>query len=769
MKAATITGRRATARTIAPLPDMLVPRTSDVDPFDAELRFTAAHRANRDAHPALREAACLAVQLPETLAPIEYGDLFAGRLAPRLCGFTPDEWGAGSSLGYHLLPRLLDDALAAHPVPPRRRAEVEAMRSYWRSEQTAAKVRGAYPPDLAAALPSDGWMTEPGVGFPLYRLCGGTVQNSRLVRLGLPGLRAAVQARRDRGDVDLDLLTGFDQALDLLEAAARRYQAQALDQAAYAGSARRAELEQVATTLDQVCTRAPETYREAIQLFWLYQVCGDIRNYGRLDVTLGPLLARDLDTAAITEDEALRLTQSLWRLMAARLTRVHNRVTVGGAGRPDEAAADRFALLAIEASRTVLEAEPQLSLRFYPGQDPRLYERGLDAIAAGRTYPILYNDEVNVPAVEAAMGVGRDEAEQYVPYGCGELIIEGRSLATPSGVVNLLKALEAALFHGVCQRTGRRIGPDLGGLEAYRSFDELWAAYTGQVDRVVARLAEQERLEYDVCAREFSALYLSLLYDDCLERGRAVHDGGAAHLAGTLETYGNTNTADSLLAIRRLVFEQRKVSAHEVLAALRDDFADAEPLRRLLLAQPKYGNDDDEADAMLVRVHEHVCEQTRKQAARVGLASYLVVVINNSANTLMGAHTAASADGRHDGTPMANGNAPTGGADASGLTARMNSIARPSPRIHAGAVQNLPLSRELFRDHRACVEALLSVYFARGGAQLMVTVTGRGELEAALAHPDQYRHLFVRVGGFSARFVDLPEGVQREIVERTLY
>jgi pyruvate-formate lyase len=769
MDDATTAADQPSTRTIPPPPDMLLPATSEVDPFRAELRFTAAHRAHRDAHPALREAACLTVQLPETLAPIEAEDLFAGRLAPRLCGFTPDEWGAGISLGYHLLPHLVDEALDTHQVPAARRAEVEEMCQYWRSEQTATKVRANYPPALAAGLPSDRWMAEPGIAFPLYRLCGGTVQNSRLIRLGLPGLRAAVEARRTRGNVDMELLTGFDQALDLLEGAARHYQSQALDQAAAAGAARRVELEQLAATLGHVCERAPKTYREAAQLFWLYQICGDIRNYGRLDVTLGPLLSRDLQAGTLRDDEALGLTQSLWRLMAARLTRVHNRVIVGGNGRRDEQAADRFALLAIDASRTVLEVEPQLSLRFYPGQDPRLLERSLDTITEGRTYPILYNDVVNVPALAAAMGVSREEAEQYVPFGCGEMILEGQSFATPSGVLNLLKALEAALFHGICQRTGRRLAPDLGGLETYTTFDALWGAYTSHVERLVRLLAEQERLEYDVCAREFSALYLSLLYDGCLERGRAFHDGGLDRLAGTLETYGNTNTADSLVAIRRLVYEQREFAAEDLLCALRSDFVGAEPLRRLLLAQPKYGNDEDEADAMLVRVHEHVCRQTRDQAARVGLASYLVVVINNSANTLMGAHTAASADGRRDGTPMANGNAPTGGADKAGLTARMNSIVRPSPSIHGGAVQNLSLSRELVREHRAAVEALLSVYFARGGTQLMVTVTGRGELEAALAHPDEYRHLFVRVGGFSARFVDLPEGVQREILERTLY
>ena len=285
-----------------------------------------------------------------------------------------------------------------------------------------------------------------------------------------------------------------------------------------------------------------------MQLFWLYSIVGDIRNHGRMDVYLGTFLARDLASGRLDEDEALRLLQSLWRLMAARNTRVHNRVIVGGRGRPNEADADRFALLAMEATRTVLEVEPQLSLRFYEGQHPALMQKALDVIGEGRTYPILYNDDVNIPAVQKAFGFEREEAEQYAPYGCGEYILEHRSFGTPSGVINLLKALEVTLHDGVDPLGDQRMGLALGALRDFDSFEDLWQAYARQVEHYVGIMAEQEVLEYEVAGKQAAFLYLSMLYDDCMERGKAIFSGGIRYLGGTLETYGNTNVADSLVA-----------------------------------------------------------------------------------------------------------------------------------------------------------------------------------------------------------------------------
>ena len=192
-------------------------------------------------------------------------------------------------------------------------------------------------------------------------------------------------------------------------------------------------------------------------------------------------------------------------------------------------------------------------------------------------------------------------------------------------------------------------------------------------------------------------------------------------------------------------------------------------LKQKLLSAPKYGNDDKEADDMMMKVHNHVCLYTMEKAKEVGLDSYLVVNINNSANTIFGKYTAASADGRLKGTPLANGNTPHMGMDTNGPTALLNSIAKPRTDIHAGASQNLKLTRVMFSRYRKQTEALIQSHFISGGAQLMITAVNKGDLERAMIHPEEYPNLLVRVGGFSARFVELEPAIQLEIINRTLY
>ena len=255
-----------------------------------------------------------------------------------------------------------------------------------------------------------------------------------------------------------------------------------------------------------------------------------------MDVYLGDLYAADVDSGRIGEAEALRLTQSLWRLIAARKTVFNGRVFLGGRGRPHEANADRFALLAMEATRTVLEIEPQLTLRFYEGMEPALMAKALQVIGEGRTFPMLYNDEVNIPAVEHAFQVGRLDAEGYLPYGCGEYCLDHASVGSPNCSLNLLKALEAVLHNGRDMQTGEVIGLPQGEPADFRTFDELWNAYTRQIETSVERLAERHRLEVDIEAKHAAFLFTSILYDDCILRGKSLLDGGARFSGGLIET-----------------------------------------------------------------------------------------------------------------------------------------------------------------------------------------------------------------------------------------
>ena len=740
--------------------------------FGTELKFTETYKQYKNEHPAIREAMCLKVQYPAFFTEIEDGDLFAGRIKNTLVGVTPDEWGS-TAFGYYCVKDKILEELKNSEINDDTRKKVLEMVEYWNVESTSAKLRAAYPEEMANYLPSDNWMNEPGISFPLYRLTGGNVNWEKLLKLGIPGLKREIEEYKIKAikeNKDEEFYEGMLIALDVLTDVCNFYSNHAKELSEkISDQGRKKELEEISNILELLTISAPKTLREAIQLFWLYSYVGDIRNYGRMDVYFGDFLSNDIEGGILNEDEALILLQSLWKLIAARNTRVHSRIIIGGKGRRNETNADKFAMLAMEASRTVHEVEPQLSLRFYEGMNPQLMEKALEVIGEGRTYPILYNDDVNLKAVQCAFGFDEKTSEQYVPYGCGEYIIDHQSFGTPSGVINLLKALEVTLNNGIDPFNGRITGLKLGEFQTFKTFDELLNAYKKQVEFFVRLMADQEVLEYKIAGEHAPFLYLSLLYDSCIEKGKGAFDGGINYLGGTLETYGNTNAADSLTAIKELVYEKKLISQEELLEALNKNFAGHEKVRHKLLNAPKYGNDNDEADEMLINIHEHVCNFVKSQIKRVNLHSYLVVVINNSANTLMGHWTSASADGRKSGEPMANGNNPSGGNDKNGATAFLNSILKPSPFLHAGAVQNMKFSKDMFSTKKEILNSLLETYFENGGAQTMITVVDRNELEKAMEEPEKYSHIFVRVGGFSARFVELSHDVQLEILSRTLY
>lgn len=739
--------------------------------LETEFKFTKIYKEQINEHPAIREAYCLKAEFPDYFQPIQEYDLFAGRLKPGLVGFSPDEWGS-TAFGYYILKPELQSFLSENATDEKTKKEIEEIIKFWENENSSAKLRNSYPPEMAKYLPNDDWMNQSGIAFPLYRLTGGNINFKKLMQLGLPGLRKEVLSKlaaAKENNLDEKFYEGSLIALNVINDIIDFYINNAKTQKESAASENILRLNNIIDTLQLNKDSKPKTLREGIQLFWLYANAADVRNYGRMDVYLGDFLTYDLDNGIITEDEALNMLQSLWQLMADKHTVVHNRVIIGGKGRSNEKSADRFAMLAMEASRTVLEIEPQLSLRIYEGMNSELYDKALEVIGEGRTFPIIYNDDVNINSVVNAFGFTEKEAEQYVPYGCGEYILEHQSFGTPSGVINLLKALEVTLHNGIDPVTKKQMGLSLGSFESFKTFEDLWNAYSKQVEHYVRIMAEHEALEYKVAGEVAPYLFMSMLYDDCLEKAKGIFSGGIRYLGGTLETYGNTNTADSLFVIKKIIYEDKSVTKEELLNALDNNFVGFEKLKKKISGVPKYGNDDDEADEMLLKVHNHVCNYVRDQKDRVGLHSYMIVNINNSANTLMGRSTSASADGRLAFTSMNNGNTPTSGNDKNGITALLNSIVKPATNIHAGAVQNIKFSRQMFTKHKEELKALLKTYFENGGAQAMITVVNRGDLENAMEEPDNYKHVFVRVGGFSARFVELAKDIQLDILNRTLY
>lgn len=720
--------------------------------------FIKAYRAVPENEKGRREAECLYVQHCYAIQAPEAEDLLLGRYVFPCIGFGMQD----SGMGYYLNEGRARQMMCG--LPPEEQQAFQAAIDWWRPNTGKAQLIAKTPADILALMPNDHFDSESNIGFWLCRMSSTQLDFDKLMKKGVSGLKAEIEARwnktADAGakQVYADMLLVLDRFSNIA-----RHHARCLRESDHP------HREKISEILNRIAADAPRTFHEAVQLMYLYAIVSGTYNYGRLDEYLGDFLAEDLDAGRITWEEARDILVCLWKLMVQRKTTWNGRVIIGGLGRRNEQNADLCAKLVLEVAGIVRDVLPQLTFRFHKGQNPALYEQALRCIGQGNVYPMLYCDEVNIPAVEKAFGVSHEEAVQYLPFGCGEYIIYHRSVGTPSDVINLLKALEATILNGYDLISGRQLGLATGDFADFATFEDFYAAYCRQVERYVDAQAIQQRTEYQVACEHSPFLMASILFDDCIARGKAIYDGGAVYMGGTLETYGNINTADSLTAIRKLVFEEQRISREELREMLLCNFDGYDQQRQWLLQAPKYGNDNPEADEMALRVHHHICEYTRDRAQHCGLDSYLVVVINNSANTSMGKYTLASADGRRAYQPLANANNPSGGSDVNGLTAILNSLVKLPTDIHAGSVQNLKLSREMFSRFYEKTKGILDVYFARGGSQLMINVLGRGDLENALKEPEKHRNLIVRVGGFCARFVELEPAVQQEIMSRTMY
>ena len=389
-------------------------------------------------------------------------------------------------------------------------------------------------------------------------------------------------------------------------------------------------------------------------------------------------------------------------------------------------------------------------------------------IGAGGTFPLLYNDDVNIPGLANAFHVSTAEAEQYITSNCGEYGLDHRSINSPNGSINYPKVLELTLFNGVDPVTGKAAGIQTGDFTAFRSFDELWRAFQAQAEFFIRLISDRMMPIYHAMQADGDNLFASLLFDDCLAQGRGLI-AGARYICTLVETHGLITVADSLIAVKNLVFDTQTISAERMLAALRVNFVGYEREQRLMLKAPKYGNDHTAADDMAVQVYDFVGTTTQAQAERIGAHACLATHISVDIYISMGKLVGATPDGRPAGAPISNSSNPPARNDRSGVTALLNSMAKFRPTQLAGQVQHLKLTPDLFAHPSLQAQALLDGYFNQGGCQLSISVLNRQDLENALREPEKYPNLMVRVGGFSARFVTLPRELQEDIAARMLY
>lgn len=740
----------------------LPPELAPMEQLRLMERYTETHKAASALSKEEREVACLRVLYPALLRSIEPQDLIAGRL-----DFLPIGFGCVTSVGgvghycvFHKLTKFKEQ------LPQSEHPRVDALYAYLLDHDLKTKYcKDALKDDIVGMFID--------CDYPLIataRLSGMMLDYRTLMKLGIGGLRSRITAlQKEKGDnafyrASLECLDLFGTCCDALKEKAQR-------DLTSADAARAADLCRMIDALDKIKSDAPETFYEALQLFWLYALLAGVINYGRMDDVLGTYLKHDLDSGLLNEDEAFRLLRSLWTMIENRRTTVNGRIITGGRGRRDPEAADTFTRIAMKVAQSCRYVEPQFTLRMDRNTPEDIFDAALDTIGQGATYPTLYNDDVNVPAVMHAMRVDETTAEQYVPFGCGEFVIQGQSTGTPNTCINLLKLLQISLNGGIDPMDGidKSDGVALRPAEELTSFEALYAQYKRLLDHYFDLSIAAQKRSYEIMNEEVSFLFTSILMDDCLGRGKALLDGGVRYLGGTNETYGNINASDSLAAIREVVFEKKLTTLPALRDAANADFEGQEWLRRQLWEAPKYGNDDERADSLANDLFQFVANGIRDRGIAAGMQYYLIVISNNQLNTEWGRRTAASYDGRHKGQFMNPANNPQGGANHSGPTAMLNSLAKFDAGLHGGSVQNIKFTPDFFNNRREVIKQMFRVYFARGGCHLMVTVVDHGVLEDAVKHPENYRDLIVRVSGFSAVFVNLEPDIQKELMSRVLY
>ena len=565
-------------------------------------------------------------------------------------------------------------------------------------------------------------------------------------------------------------------ALRAASSFAERYAALASDRAAAEeGPDRRAELETIAQVCRQVAHGPARTLHEAAQLMWFGYLIECVENgegtgafaLGRFDQILWPYWKADRDAGA-ARDELAELVAAFWvKLNEFRGLQVLN-MTIGGSGRNGEDAVNELSFVCLELMDAFRSLVPSLSVRWHPEIDPAFFRKAVELATHGFGQPAIYGDPACIRAMINA-GVDPSDAVDVVPGGCVELGVQGCCHPWVGNFFNLPKCLELALHNGIDPQTGDQIGPATGAPAALDTFDALLAAYRQQVSELIELMVRSDNTTDSLAGQYAQAPFLSSIIDDCIERGMDMSEGGARYNFTEIQGIGIAHVVDSLLNVRKLVYESGEIALDELVAALDRDFDGDEVLRqRLMRMKPAYGDHSAET-AELARTAAHgffdCCERFTNPRGGPFRPGLLVWTLYDAWADTVG----ALPDGRRRGDAMVSSIGPRDEAAIDTPTSVIQDVtAFDHSRCAGGLTLNLRFGAALARSPEGidATLALMETYFTRGGMQLQVNVVDSRVLREAQEHPEAHAGLLVRVSGFCAHFVDISRRMQDELIAR---
>jgi len=527
-----------------------------------------------------------------------------------------------------------------------------------------------------------------------------------------------------------------------------------------------------------VCRRVPaspaRTFREAVQSFYtLWNAVMTENPYGgngpgRLDYFFWPYLTRDLEAGVTTLAQAAELIAELFIKIDEPIHEIDgfvSSIVVGGVGPDGADTTNPLTTLMLDVVEQLDLTHPSVYARVHDNCPDEYVDRCVAYLLAGGNRAQLLVDEPIIKALTETGGLSFEEAALYHCGGCMEINAHGMNSDLQfSFWYNVPKTLELCLTGGRDLLTGAERMPLPHALTDFDDFASFYDFVVSQIARVLNTKFRELDIYSEEMARRRPTYLLSSMTSDCFERGRDQQDGGARHSIYGGTPLGLQNAADALYAIQCAVFDDGSVSAAELIAALQADFVGHEALRAKLLAIPKFGQDCDDADAMMNRLVQSVCEIFAGFTNRHGQRIRPIIFTFLWAPE-MGAALGASAEGRRARQPIGHGLTPQSLAMTKGLTAAMTSYLKIDSRLISGGASTM-WDMDADTVDFATLRAVFETFRRGGGMIFQGNTTDVAELEAALEKPEEYRHLIVRVGGFSARFVSLGPDVQREIIHR---
>lgn len=672
---------------------------------------------------------------------------------------------------------------------------------YWQGRTVEDRVRSKWSDELNRRVNAIGGgmiFTEVvGMGHIL-------LNHALIVREGLDGVTGRIEERLAAVPAEDGETRAFLQAAAAAcraaVAFAQRYAEEAERQAAVESDAsRRAELAEIARICRKVPARPAETFWEGLQSIFFIHTCAQLEDYdmsvsfGGIDRYLYPLYAADLEAGRLTREEARTLLECFFLKINANAScldfagdmafggvKTSTNLIVGGTGEGGEDITNDLSFLAVEARERVCMTEPNFGVRISAKTDPEFLRRVSLSTVEDRGHLQFFGDDVIVPAL-AAQGVPPEEAAGYSVIGCVELGTPGASATSANAsLLDLSLCLELALNRGrkmaggfLSQfEAGEQLGPETPDPLEMTFVEELVDAFRAQVEALAEKMAEGLNALAEAQAEERPLPFISSFTLDCVEAGEDITRGGARYNSIAIQGVGMATVGDSLAAIDRMVFREKKVGMGELIAAMQADFADAEPLRQMLLSRcPKFGNDDDEVDSLCARVMDIFCDAVlAQQCARGG--HFMPGALSTNGHVAFGLGEPALPSGRRMGEPLSPGLSPCQGMNTLGPTAALKSAAKIGQgRIANGISLNLEFSPGFFRGEEAAGDFadLLRTYFGLGGTHWQCNIVGRETLVEAMEKPQLHQDLLVRPAGYSTRFVNLNPMVQSEMIARTEY